>query len=134
MDIIESTVKSLRSLAKETPVVTEIINSHQLDIATLANLSSLTVITEKDAVSSGYADAVVNENLSVYLEFQGANSAEAEGKIKKIDELQKQIERLEKMMNAKGYEEKVLPNIREKNQEKLDSLKLLLKEMAGLTL
>ncbi|KAL2948777.1 hypothetical protein AAZX31_20G142400 [Glycine max] len=116
------------------PVVTEIINSHQLDIATLANLSSLTVITEKDAVSSGYADAVVNENLSVYLEFQGANSAEAEGKIKKIDELQKQIERLEKMMNAKGYEEKVLPNIREKNQEKLDSLKLLLKEMAGLTL
>lgn len=37
-------------------------------------------------------------------------------------------------MNAKGYEEKVLPNIREKNQEKLDSLKLLLGEMAGLTL
>ncbi|RZB44078.1 Valine--tRNA ligase, mitochondrial 1 [Glycine soja] len=128
MDIIESTVKSLRSIAKES------CDSHQLDIATLANLSSLTVITEKDAVSSGYADAVVNENLSVYLEFQGANSAEAEGKIKKIDELQKQIERLEKMMNAKGYEEKVLPNIREKNQEKLDSLKLLLKEMAGLTL
>ncbi|KAL2602000.1 hypothetical protein AAZV13_10G201000 [Glycine max] len=146
MDIIESTVKSLRSLAKESrdrrpafvlcraPVVTEIINSHQLEIVTLANLSSLTVITERDAVPSGYADAVVNENLSVYLELQGTNSAEAEGKIKKIDELKKQIERLEKIMNAKGYEEKVLPNIREKNQEKLDSLKLLLGEMAGLTL
>ncbi|KAG4910493.1 hypothetical protein JHK87_056609 [Glycine soja] len=121
MDIIESTVKSLRSIAKES--------CDRYVLATFA-----VVITEKDAVSSGYADAVVNENLSVYLEFQGANSAEAEGKIKKIDELQKQIERLEKMMNAKGYEEKVLPNIREKNQEKLDSLKLLLKEMAGLTL
>jgi len=39
-------------------------------------------------------------------------------------------------MNAPGYEEKVLPNVRAKNQEKLDSLKerLLLEETAGLTL
>lgn len=39
-------------------------------------------------------------------------------------------------MNAPGYEEKVLPNIQAKNQEKLDSLKerLLLEETAGLSL
>ncbi|WVY97592.1 hypothetical protein V8G54_029743 [Vigna mungo] len=149
MDIIESTIKSLRSLAKEkrdrrpafvlcrTQVVTAIINSHQLEIVTLANLSSLTIISETDAVPSGYGDAVVNESISVYLELQGTNSAEAEqGKIKKIEELKKQIERLEKIMNAPGYEEKVLPNVRAKNQEKLDSLKerLLLEETAGLNL
>ncbi|XP_027367579.1 valine--tRNA ligase, mitochondrial 1 isoform X3 [Abrus precatorius] len=149
MDLIESTVKSLRSLAKErrdrrpafvlcrTQVVTEIISSHQLEIVTLANLSSLTVLTENDAVPSGYADTVVNESLSVYLELQGTNSAEAElGKVKKIDELKKQIERLEKIINAPGYEEKVSQNIRAKNQEKLDSLKerLLLEEAAGLSL
>ncbi|CAL0305995.1 unnamed protein product [Lupinus luteus] len=149
MDLLESTVKSLRSLAKErrdrrpafalarTPAVTEIIKSHQLEIVTLANLSSLTVINEHDTVPSGYADSVVNENLSVYLELQGINSAEVEqAKIKKIDELKKQIERLEKIISAPGYEEKVLPNIQAKNQEKLDSLKelLLLEEAAGLSL
>ncbi|XP_057426797.1 valine--tRNA ligase, mitochondrial 1 isoform X2 [Lotus japonicus] len=148
MDLVESTVKSLRSLAKErrdrraafvlcrTPVVTEIMNSHQLEIVTLANLSSLTV-TENEAVPSGYVDAVVNESLSVYLELQGASSAELEeAKKKKIDELNKQIERLEKIMNAPGYREKVSPEIGAKNQEKLDSLKerLLLEEAAGLSL
>ncbi|KAK7280006.1 hypothetical protein RJT34_25068 [Clitoria ternatea] len=149
MDLIESAVKSLRSLAKErrdrrpafvlcrTQEIREIINNHQQEIITLANLSSLTVITENDAVPSGYADVVVNESLSVYLELQGTNSAEVElGRIKKIDELKKQIERLEKIMNAAGYEEKVSSDIRAKNQEKLDSLKerLLLEETAGLNL
>lgn len=149
MDLLESTVKSLRSLAKErrdrrpafvlcrTPVVAEIINRHHLEIATLANLSSLTVITENEAVPSGYADAVVNESLSVYLELQGISSAEAElAKAKKIDELKKQIERLEKIVNAPGYEEKVSSQIRAKNEEKLESLKerLLLEETAGLSL
>ena len=39
-------------------------------------------------------------------------------------------------MNAPGYEEKVLPQVRAKNQEKLDSLKerLLLEETAGLSI
>ncbi|XP_058769758.1 valine--tRNA ligase, mitochondrial 1-like [Vicia villosa] len=149
MYLIESTVKSLRSLAKErrdrrpafvlcrAQAVTEIINSHQLEITTLANLSSLTVITESEAVPSGYATTVVNESISVYLELQGVNSAEAElGRKKKIDELNKQIERLEKIMNAPGYEEKVSLQIRSKNEEKLVSLKerLLLEETAGLNL
>ncbi|KAL1291935.1 valine--tRNA ligase, mitochondrial 1 isoform X1 [Arachis ipaensis] len=149
MDLVESTVKSLRSLAKEsrdrrpafvlclTRAVEEIISSRQLEIVTLANLSSLTVINENDAVPSGYANTVVNETLSVYLELQGTNSAEAEqGKMKKIEELKKQIEKLEKIMSAPGYEEKVLPQVRAKNQEKLDSLKerLLLEETAGLNI
>lgn len=49
------------------------------------------VINENDAVPSGYAVSVVNENLSVYLELQGTISAEAElGKIKKkMDEFRK---------------------------------------------
>ncbi|MED6132273.1 Valine--tRNA ligase, mitochondrial 1 [Stylosanthes scabra] len=149
MDLVESTVKSLRSLAKEsrdrrpafvlclTRAVEEIISSHQLEIVTLANLSSLTVINENDAVPSGYVNTVVNETLSVYLELQGTNSAEAEqGKMKKIEELKKQIEKLEKIMSAPGYEEKVLPQVRAKNQEKLDSLKerLLLEETTGLSI
>ena len=49
------------------------------------------VMNENDAIPSGYAVSVVNENLSVYMEIQGSISAEAElGKIKKkIDEYKK---------------------------------------------
>ncbi|KAI9112058.1 hypothetical protein K1719_016954 [Acacia pycnantha] len=136
MDLVESVVKSLRSLANErrdkrpafvlcrTLVVGEIINSHQLEIVTLANLSSLTVINENDVVPSGYAVSVVNENLSVYIELQGSISAEAElGKIKKkIDEFKKQKERLEKTINASGYREKVPSHIQQDNDAKLASL------------
>ncbi|AES62574.2 putative valine--tRNA ligase [Medicago truncatula] len=149
MDLIESTVKSIRSLAKErrdrrpafalcrTQVVEEIINSHQLEIATLANLSSLTVITKIEAFLSGYADTVVNESLSVYLELQAINSEDARlGKMKKIDELKKQIERLERSMNVPGYKENVSQQIQSKNEEKLKSLKdrLLLEETAVLSI
>ncbi|KAI9070903.1 hypothetical protein K1719_047133 [Acacia pycnantha] len=149
MDLVESVVKSLRSLANErrdkrpafvlcrTLVVGEIINSHQLEIVTLANLSSLTnkvfspvmlygphVINENDAIPSGYVVSVVNENLSVYIELQGSISAEAElGKIKKkIDEFKKQKERLEKTINASGYREKVPSHIQQDNDAKLASL------------
>ncbi|XP_028756346.1 valine--tRNA ligase, mitochondrial 1 [Neltuma alba] len=148
MDLVESVVKSLRSLANErrdrrpafvlcrTQVVGEIINSHQLEIVTLANLSSLTVINENDAVPSGYAVSVVNENLSVYIELQGTISGEAElGKIKKkMDEFKKQKERLEKTINASGYREKVPPHIQQDNDAKLASLLqelLSLEEAAG---
>lgn len=149
MDLIESTVKSIRSLAKErrdrrpafalcrTQVVKEIINGHQLEIATLANLSSFTVITEIEADLSGYADTVVNESLSVYLELQTINSEDARlGKMKKIDELKKQIERLERSMNVPGYKENVSQQIQSKNEEKLESLKkrLLLEETGVLSI
>ncbi|XP_028213819.1 valine--tRNA ligase, mitochondrial 1-like isoform X1 [Glycine soja] len=56
-----STIEATGFCSLPNTVVTEIINSHQLEIVTLANLSSLTVITENDAVPLGYADTVVNE-------------------------------------------------------------------------
>ncbi|KAI9112033.1 hypothetical protein K1719_016929 [Acacia pycnantha] len=79
------------------------------------------VINENDAVPSGYAVSVENENLSVYIELQGYISAEAElGKIKKkIDD---QMERLEKTINASGYREKVPSHIQQDNDAKLASL------------
>ncbi|KAG4923538.1 Valine--tRNA ligase, mitochondrial 1 [Glycine soja] len=56
-----STIEATGFCSLPNTVVTEIINSHQVEIVTLANLSSLTVITENDAVPLGYADTVVNE-------------------------------------------------------------------------
>ncbi|KAI9071614.1 hypothetical protein K1719_046422 [Acacia pycnantha] len=79
---------------------------------------------------------IVNENLSVYIELQGSISAEAElGKIKKkIDDLKKQKERLEKIIDASGYREKVPSHIQQHNDAKraspLQEL-LSLEEAAG---
>ncbi|KAG7982619.1 hypothetical protein I3843_04G062200 [Carya illinoinensis] len=136
MDLIDSVVKSLRSLANErrerrpafvlcrSDAVAEIISSHQLEITTLANLSSLKVISENDAAPVGCAVSVVNENVSVYLELQGTLSPEAElEKIrKKTDEIRKQHEKLTKMMNASGYKEKVPSHIHQENVAKLAAL------------
>ncbi|KAK4562332.1 hypothetical protein RGQ29_004997 [Quercus rubra] len=84
MDLVDSTVKPLRSLANERcerqaafvlcrdSEFAEIIKSHELEIITLANLSSLRVISENDVTTAGCAVSVVNENLSVYLELQGS--------------------------------------------------------------
>ncbi|KAI9112063.1 hypothetical protein K1719_016959 [Acacia pycnantha] len=126
-----------------------------MEIATLANLSSLTVINENDVVPSGYAVSLVNENLSVFIELQGSISAEAElGKIKKkIEEFKNtssslrilrnsgfyynrcwQKESLEKTINASGYREKVPSHIQQDNDAKLASLLqevLSLEEAAG---
>lgn len=50
------------------------------------------MITKIEAFLSGYADTVVNESLSVYLELQAINSEDARlGKMKKIDELKKYV-------------------------------------------
>ena len=50
------------------------------------------MITEIEVVRSGYADHVVNEKLSVYLELEGINSEDDKlGKKKKIDELKKYV-------------------------------------------
>ncbi|XP_048132008.1 valine--tRNA ligase, mitochondrial 1-like isoform X2 [Rhodamnia argentea] len=109
MDLIESTVKSLRSLRSEglrkhkndripayaycqREEVADVIKSHELEIVTLAALSSLEVLlSEKDVVPARCAFENVNENLKVYLKVQGELNAEAEcEKIKnKIEEIQK---------------------------------------------
>ncbi|KAM2975805.1 hypothetical protein FF1_001925 [Malus domestica] len=136
MNLIDSVVKSLRSLAKEsrerrpasvlcrTPLDREIICSHQLEIETLANLSSLTVINENDAAPTGCVVGVVNENLSVYLKLQGSRSLEADlEKIrKKMEDITLQQEKLSKAMNVAGYKEKVPEKIQKANADKLESL------------
>ncbi|XP_020205545.1 valine--tRNA ligase, mitochondrial 1 isoform X1 [Cajanus cajan] len=136
MALLESAVKSLRSLSNErherrpafalcqTQMVTKIINNYKLEIVTLSNLSSLTVINENDPVPSGYAMSLVNESLSVYVEPQGNIFSEAgqEQIQKHIQELRKQIERLEKTINAPAYEDKVPSHIQDGNRKKLESL------------
>ncbi|XP_057508392.1 valine--tRNA ligase, mitochondrial 1-like [Actinidia eriantha] len=141
MDMVESAVKSLRSLrslmpAKErherrsgfalcrTDAVAEIIKSHELEISTLATLSSLKVLRENDAAPAGCAISVVNESLSVYLKLQGTLNAEAEREKlkKKMEEIEKQRDNLTKMMDASGYQEKVPARIREENEAKLSML------------
>ncbi|KAH7560811.1 hypothetical protein JRO89_XS10G0113500 [Xanthoceras sorbifolium] len=142
MDLVESTVKCLRSLRAEvlgksknerlpafafcqTDAVGEIIWSHEFEILTLASLSSLKVLLSgKDEAPAGCAIQNVNENLIVYLKVQGTLDAEAEQeKIKnKMAEIQKQQEKLKKIMNAAGYQEKVPSHIQEDNAAKLAKL------------
>ncbi|GLT81109.1 hypothetical protein SLA2020_525130 [Shorea laevis] len=142
MDLIESTVRSLRSLRAEllakrknerlpafalcqTDAVAETIRSHELEILTLATLSSLEVLLSgRDAAPVGGSFENVNENLMVYLKVQGSLNTEAEReKLKtKMDENLKQQEKLNKIMNASGYHEKVDPKIHEENMKKLEKL------------
>ncbi|KAF2558201.1 hypothetical protein F2Q68_00013408 [Brassica cretica] len=106
----------------ENNVTSEIVKSHELEIRTLANLSSLEVLLKGEhAAPAGSAVETVNENLKVYLKVDRAINTEAEQeKIRnKIDELQKQKEKLQKMMSMSGYEEKVPANIKEDNATKL---------------
>ncbi|KAK1584519.1 hypothetical protein Q3G72_033689 [Acer saccharum] len=142
MDLVESTVKSLRSLRAEvlgksknerlpafafcqTDAVADIIRSHELEILTLASLSSIKVLLSgKDEAPVGCAIQNVNENLIVYLKVQGTLDADAEReKIKnKMAEIQKQQEKLNKMMSATGYQDKVPSHIQEENISKLAKL------------
>ncbi|GAB2215529.1 hypothetical protein Droror1_Dr00019916 [Drosera rotundifolia] len=141
MDLIESAVKALRYLrslmpAKErherrpafalcqTDEVAEIINCHELEIRTLANVSSLSVSSSVDDAPIGSTVSVVNENLSIYLNVEGTINAEAEREKlrKKMEEICKQQETLSRTMNASGYKEKVPPHIHEENVAKLASL------------
>ncbi|CAF2108849.1 unnamed protein product, partial [Brassica napus] len=106
----------------ENNITSEIVKSHELEIRTLANLSSLEVLLKgEDAAPAGSAVETVNENLKVYLRVDRAIYVEAEQeKIRnKIAELQKQKEKLQMMMSASGYEEKVPANIKEDNVAKL---------------
>ncbi|KAH8507923.1 hypothetical protein H0E87_010174 [Populus deltoides] len=143
MDLIESTVKCLRSLRAEVfedrknerlpafafckmRAVADILTSHNFEILTLAkNLSSIQVLLSgEDAPPAGCAFENVNENLAVYLKAGEKVNAEVElVKMRnKMDEIQKQQERLEKKINAAGYKEKVPLEIQGKDTEKLSKL------------
>ncbi|KAL3526173.1 hypothetical protein ACH5RR_014545 [Cinchona calisaya] len=141
MDMVESVVRSLRSIRSSLPAnerherraafvlcrsndVADIIQHRQPEIATLASLSSLEVLSENDAAPAGCAVSVVSEAVSVYLKLRGTINAEAEREKlkKKMEELQKQRDGLEKMMDTSGYREKVPAHIHEENVAKLSSL------------
>ncbi|CAI9098045.1 OLC1v1034597C1 [Oldenlandia corymbosa var. corymbosa] len=137
MEVVLSAVRSLRSLLP----INEKTERHkgyllcqsdrvaglqgrELEILTLASLSSLEVLSEAERVPSRCAVDVVDETLSVFLEIKGPLNADAErDKLeKKMDETQKQQDALEKTVNALGYKEKVQPHIHVENEEKLASL------------
>ncbi|XP_011626495.1 valine--tRNA ligase, mitochondrial 1 [Amborella trichopoda] len=141
MNLIESTVRSIRSLRTllppnerherrpafvlcKTNAVAGIIKQHELEISTLATLSSIKVLTENDATPVGCAVNIVNEHLSVYLQVQGFLNAEAEREKlrKRKEELQRHQENLAQRMSAPGYEEKVPQHIQEDNVAKLNKL------------
>nr|XP_043627518.1 valine--tRNA ligase, mitochondrial 1 [Erigeron canadensis] len=140
MEVVESAVKSIRSIRANLPAaernerragfavsrmdtITDLLRSHAKEVSTLANLSSFTVLTENDAAPAGCAVSVVNEALSVYLKLQGAIDVkkEREKHHSKLTELQKQKENLNKEMSAKSYE-KVPARIKEENVAKLATI------------
>ncbi|XXG89905.1 hypothetical protein AAC387_Pa12g1796 [Persea americana] len=141
MDLIESAVKSLRSLRPllppnerherrpgfvlcRTEAVADVIRNQELIISTLASLSSLKILNENDVAPVGCAVAIVNEHLSVYLQVEGSLNTEAEReKLKKRrDEIKKQQDSLTQKMNNTGYKEKVPAHIQEENVMKLNKL------------
>ncbi|CAN6453689.1 unnamed protein product [Victoria cruziana] len=140
MNLLDSVVRSIRSLRALLPAeerqkkqkafvlckaddVREVISSHQLEVSTLAILSSLEILSEKDAAPVGCSVNIVNENVSVYLQVQGSLNADAEqDKLRKRrEELQRQQEKLENRMNSYGYK-KVPEAIRAEDFLKLNKL------------
>ncbi|KAK9015180.1 hypothetical protein V6N11_006297 [Hibiscus sabdariffa] len=107
MDLVESTVRSLRSVRAELLAkqknerlpafafcqnedAAKVMRSCELEILTLATVSSFKVVLSGvDDAPAGCAVENVNENLKVYLKVQGALNAEAERqKIRtKMDEI-----------------------------------------------
>ncbi|KAL8154417.1 hypothetical protein V2J09_012177 [Rumex salicifolius] len=143
MNIIESTVRSLRSLKSTMPPneqrerrpayalcrsdeIVDIISSHELEILTLASVATIKVIGESRDAGPGCAVDIVNEHLSVYLKVRGAISAEAEREKmrKKTHDINEQLKRLQDKMSASGYREKVPAHIHKENEEKILSLKM----------
>ncbi|XP_044506474.1 valine--tRNA ligase, mitochondrial 1-like isoform X2 [Mangifera indica] len=142
MKTVESTVKCLRSLRAEvlgkqknerlpafafcqTEELAGTIKSHELEIVTLATISSLKVLLSgRDDAPVGCAFDTVNEELQIYLKVQGSLDAKQElEKVRnKMADIERQKEKLEKVINATGYQEKVPSHIQEENAAKLAKL------------
>ncbi|MCL7046507.1 hypothetical protein MKW94_009913 [Papaver nudicaule] len=141
MDLVETLVKSIRSIRADLPAnerlgrkpafavcrtdaVGDVIRSHELEISTLASLSSFEVLAENDARLATCLVNVANEHFSTYLQqAQGSLNAEAEREklIKRKDEIEKQRDTLQKKMNASSYQ-KVPKPIQDEDVKKLDKL------------
>uniref|UniRef100_A0A2P2KHN1 Valine--tRNA ligase, mitochondrial n=2 Tax=Rhizophora mucronata TaxID=61149 RepID=A0A2P2KHN1_RHIMU len=142
MELVESTVRALRSRRAEvlgkqknermpafafclSDEVAKIITSHELEILTLASLSSIKVLLSgKDDPPAGCAFENVNEIIKVYLKVEGNFDAESQREkiTNKMDELQKQYDKLEKTINAPGYKEKAESHLLNISIEKLSTL------------
>ncbi|KAL3839603.1 hypothetical protein ACJIZ3_024194 [Penstemon smallii] len=148
MDMVEAVVKSLRSLRAQLAPnerherqaafircqtkakdACDIIKKHEMEIKTLANLSSMEVLSESDDAPLECTEDVVNESLSVFLKLRGNINVEAE-----VENLKKKMEEKQKQYDAlkKNTSEKVPACIREVNEAKLDSLMQELAKLAAL--
>ncbi|ESQ34362.1 hypothetical protein EUTSA_v10006653mg [Eutrema salsugineum] len=147
MDMVLATVKTFRALRAAGSLERQrnerlnafalcgnastlgIMQSHELEMRTLANLSSFEVVLKGEEDKAGEAGSAVvetvNESLKVYLKVDGAAFdlvAELEKIRSKVEEIEKQKNKLQKLMSVSGYEEKVPAHIKEDNARKLAKL------------
>jgi valyl-tRNA synthetase len=137
IDIALDTINKLRSLKPPSDTnerrpafalcrgqeITATIQCYQSLVVSLSSTSSLKILTENDETPPDCATAVVNKDLSVYLQLQGALNAEVElEKLrKKREEIQKLQHALSQKMEASGYKEKAPQNVQEEDMRKLTS-------------
>ncbi|KAF7035505.1 hypothetical protein CFC21_046373 [Triticum aestivum] len=133
--IILDTVNKLRSLKPPTDTnerrpafalcrgedIAATVQCYQSLVVSLSSVSSLKILAESDETPPDCSTAVVNKDLSVYLQLQGALNAEVElEKLrKKRDEIQKLQHALSQKMEASGYREKAPPSVQEEDMRKL---------------
>ncbi|KAK3133783.1 hypothetical protein QOZ80_6AG0540990 [Eleusine coracana subsp. coracana] len=138
MDIVLDAVNKLRSLKPPTETnerrpafalcrdqeTATTIQCYEYLIVSLSSVSHLKILKESDETPADCATAVVNKDLSIYLQLQGALNAEAElEKLrKKRDEIQKLQHALTQKMKAFGYREKAPKNVQEEDTRKLTAL------------
>ncbi|CAA6663652.1 unnamed protein product [Spirodela intermedia] len=139
MKVVESAVRSLRSLRslsdknERRPAfalcandeVANIIGTYELEISTLANLSSLKVLRKSDAPPpSGCVVDIVDEELSVYLQLQVTIDVEAEREKlrRRREEVHRQHGALVQKMNSSGYKEKARQQIQDDDVSRLSKL------------
>uniref|UniRef100_A0A0D9VNJ4 valine--tRNA ligase n=1 Tax=Leersia perrieri TaxID=77586 RepID=A0A0D9VNJ4_9ORYZ len=137
IDVALDTVNKLRSLKPPTDTnerrpafavcrgqeITAIVQCYQSLVVFLSSISSLKILTENDETPPDCATAVVNKDLSVYLQLQGALNAEVElEKLKKKrEEIKKLQHALSQKMEASGYKEKAPQNVQKDDMRKLTS-------------
>ncbi|CAD6341059.1 unnamed protein product [Miscanthus lutarioriparius] len=138
MDIVLDAVNKIRSLKPPTDSnerrpafalcrgqeIAATIQCYQSLIVFLSSISHLKILTENDETPADCATAVVNKDLSVYLQLQGALNADAEREKlrKKKDEIQKLQNALAQKMDASGYREKAPQSVQEEDMRKLTAL------------
>ncbi|XP_015690635.1 valine--tRNA ligase, mitochondrial 1-like [Oryza brachyantha] len=146
MDIVLDAVNKIRSLKAPTgrnerrPAfalcrgqdITATIQCHQSLIVSLSSISLLEILTENDEIPADCAIAIVNKDLSVYLELQGALNSEAEREKlrKKRDEIQMLQHSVTRKMDASGYREKAPQSVQ---QEDIRTLAALLGQLEVIT-